>query len=168
MNSNINNTALIRLGTVIETLQRANGCYHTWCFFQFLMSLTVTMKILAFIKPIDVKLQKSLMTLLKPTIWFRRQRRSWNNCDKRMMLSSKDGTHMLWRSVQSWEQNQVLLERRQDNNIGQMHPMTQLRNITVAICSFHSLTISHKNVFKVIYINYQPFGCLLNHKYLEK
>ena len=34
---------------------------------------------------------------------------------------------MLWRSVQSWEQNQVLLERRQDNNIGQMHPMTQLR-----------------------------------------
>ena len=68
MNSNINNTALIRLGTVIETLQRANSCYHTWCFFQFLMSLTVTMKILAFIKPIDVKLQKSLMTLLKPTI----------------------------------------------------------------------------------------------------
>ena len=48
MNSNINNTALIRLRTVTETLQKANGCYHTWCFFQFLMSLTVTMKILAF------------------------------------------------------------------------------------------------------------------------
>ena len=166
MNSNINNTALIRLGTVIETLQRANGCYHTWCFFQFLMSLTVTMKILAFIKPIDVKLQKSLMTLLKPTIWFRRQRRSWNNCEKRMMLSSKDSTHKLWRSVQSLEQNQVLLERRQDNNkCTPWHSWGILPSQSV-----HSIPWPYhtRNVFKVIYINYQPFGCLLNHKYLEK
>ena len=42
------------------------------------------------------------------------------------------------------EQNQALQERRQDNSIGQMHPVTQLRNITAAICLFHSLTISHK------------------------
>ena len=41
-----------------ETLQRANDCYHTCCFFQFLMSLTVTMKILEVIKPISAKLQK--------------------------------------------------------------------------------------------------------------
>ena len=41
-----------------ETLQRANGCYYTFCFLQFLMSLTVTMNILAVIKPISVKLQK--------------------------------------------------------------------------------------------------------------
>ena len=166
MNSNINNTALIRLGTVIETLQRANGCYHTWCFFQFLMSLTVTMKILAFIKPIDVKLQKSLMTLLKPTIWFRRQRRSWNNCEKRMMLSSKDGTHKLWRSVQSLEQNQVLLERRQDNN--KCTPWHSWGILPAQ--SVHSIPWPYhtRNVLKVIYINHQPLGCLLNHKYLEK
>ena len=29
-------------------------------------------------------------------------------------------------------------------SMGQMHPMTHLRNTTAAICSFHSLTISHK------------------------
>ena len=31
-----------------------------------------------------------------------------------MILSSKDGTHMLRRSVQSWARNQALRERRKD------------------------------------------------------
>ena len=60
------------------------------------------------------------------------------------LRDKNDGTRILCRSVQSWVRNQALQERRQDNSIGQMHPMTHLRNTTTAICSFHSLTISHK------------------------
>ena len=48
-----------------ETLLKANGCYHTCCSFQFLVSLTVTMKILSVIKPISVKLQRKSNDIVK-------------------------------------------------------------------------------------------------------
>lgn len=48
-----------------ETLQKANGFYHTCCSFQFLIALIVTMKTLAVIKPISIKLQKKSNDIVK-------------------------------------------------------------------------------------------------------
>ena len=48
-----------------ESIQKANGCYHTCCSFQFLASLIVGMKILAVLKPVSIKLQKKYNDTLK-------------------------------------------------------------------------------------------------------
>ena len=48
-----------------ETLQRANSFYHTCCSFQFLIALIVTMKTLAVIKQISIKLQKKSNDIVK-------------------------------------------------------------------------------------------------------
>ena len=48
-----------------ETVQKASGCYHTCCSFQFLISLIVAIKTLAVIKPISVKLQKKSNDIVK-------------------------------------------------------------------------------------------------------
>ena len=47
-----------------ETLQKVNGFYDT-CSFQFLIALIVTMKTLAVIKPISIKLQKKSNDTMK-------------------------------------------------------------------------------------------------------
>ena len=48
-----------------ETIQKANGCYHTCCSFQFGVSLIVAMKTLAVIKPVSIKLQKKSNDIVK-------------------------------------------------------------------------------------------------------
>ena len=48
-----------------ETHQKANGFYHTCCSFQFLIALIVTMKTLAVIKQISIKLQKKSNDIVK-------------------------------------------------------------------------------------------------------
>ena len=130
MNSNINNTALIRLGT--------------WCFFQFLMSLTVTMKILAFIKPIYVKLQKKSNDIVKAyNMISETEKRLKQLRDKNDVVLKRWYAYAVEISSElETEPSAARTASRQQHR--ENAPMTQLRNITVAICSFHCLTISHK------------------------
>ena len=48
-----------------KSIQKANGCYHTCCSFQFGVSLIVAMKTLAVIKPVSIKLQRKSNDIVK-------------------------------------------------------------------------------------------------------
>ena len=122
-----------------ETLQRANGFYHTCCSFQFLIALIVTMKTLAVIKQINIKLQKKSNDIMKAYCMMSETEKELNE--------KRDEAEAVFKR---WYSNAVELssEQSQDSSTGQMHPMTLLRNNTVAICLFLFLTILHKRCLK--------------------
>ncbi|CAH3116263.1 unnamed protein product [Porites lobata] len=125
-----------------ETLQKANGFYHTCCSFQFLIALIVTMKTLAVIKPISIKLQKKSNDIVKAYCMI--------SDTEKELKEKRDEAEAVFKR---WYSNAVELtfrEQPQDSSTGQMHPMTLLRNITVAICLFLFLTILHKRCLQVI------------------
>ena len=118
-----------------ETLQKANGFYPTCCSFQFLIALIVTMKTLAVIKPISIKLQKKSNDIVKSYCMISETEKELNE--------KRDEAEAVFKR---WYSNAVELssEQSQDSSTGQMHPMTLLRNNTIAICLFLFLTILHK------------------------
>ena len=93
------------------------------------------MKTLAVIKQISIKLQKKSNDILKAYCMMSETKKELNE--------KRDEAEAVFKR---WYSNAVELssEQSQDSSTGQMHPMTLLRNNTVAICLFLFLTILHK------------------------
>ena len=127
-----------------ETVQKASGCYHTCCPFQFLNSLIVGMKTLTVIKPVTIKLQKKSNDIFNAYNMIvereKELRKTRNNADtvfkawyaNAVDLGSDLGTAP---SVPRTASRQ----RHRENTLHDSR-----RNITVGPSSFLSLTVSRK------------------------
>ena len=106
------------------------------------MSLTVTMKILAVIKPISVKLQKKSNDIVKANKMI-----SETEKELKELRNKNDDVFKRWYAYDVEISSELGTEQSTPRTASRQQfranaPMTHLRNITTAIYSFHSLTTS--------------------------